>query len=79
MIKMKKIKDAMMKRMIELDFNVERIEEVKYDCSDILDENLNIINELINDGMTLESAISYVLEVLINDDDEYEDDYDYYY
>ena len=52
---------------------MEKIKNVKYD-SDILDENIDIINELIDDGMTLGSAISYVLEVLIDEDDD--DDYD---
>ena len=61
---------------------MEKIKNVKYD-SDILDENIDIINELIDDGMTLGSAISYVLEVLIDeddDDDDYDEDeyYDYY-
>ena len=78
---MEKIKNVMIKRMIELDFDIEKIKNVKYD-SDILDENIDIINELIDDGMTLGSAISYVLEVLIDedDDDDYDEDeyYDYY-
>lgn len=78
---MLEIKNAMMKRMVELDFHIKEIEAVKYDYSDILDENIDIIFESIDNGMTLESAISYVLEVITNEnDDDYDEDeyYDYY-
>lgn len=66
-----KTKKAMIKKMSELNYDQEKIEAVEYGYSDIFtDENMDVMINLVDCGMSFEYAASYVLEVLVDQDRE---------